>query len=118
MKKVQRGGACSTHGRDEKYTIYLENLKGRDNIRMDLGQIISTTTTTTILQDIGHSRPVPIQNLISEHLVVLLGRGISPTQGLYLHRTTQHRKKQTHPCLDRDSYLRCQFSSGGRQYVP
>jgi len=25
------------------------------------------------------------------HLVGLLGRGISPTQGLYLHRTTQHR---------------------------
>jgi hypothetical protein len=30
------------------------------------------------------------------HLVGLLGRGISPTQGLYLHRTTQHRKTQTH----------------------
>jgi hypothetical protein len=30
------------------------------------------------------------------HLVGLLGRGISPTQGLYLHRTTQHRKKRTH----------------------
>jgi hypothetical protein len=30
------------------------------------------------------------------HLVGLLGRGISPTQGLYLHRTAQHRKTQTH----------------------
>jgi len=30
------------------------------------------------------------------HLVGLLGRGISPAQGLYLHRTTQHRKTQTH----------------------
>jgi hypothetical protein len=29
-------------------------------------------------------------------LVGLLGRGISPTQGLYLHRTTQHRKTRTH----------------------
>jgi hypothetical protein len=29
------------------------------------------------------------------HLVGLLGWGISPTQGLYLHRTTQHRKTQT-----------------------
>jgi hypothetical protein len=28
--------------------------------------------------------------------VGLLGRGISPTQGLYLHRTTQHRKKNNH----------------------
>jgi hypothetical protein len=32
-------------------------------------------------------------------LVGLLGWGISPTQGLYLHRTTQHRKKAgIHPC--------------------
>jgi hypothetical protein len=30
------------------------------------------------------------------HLVGLLGRGISPTQGLYLHRTTQYRKSRTH----------------------
>jgi hypothetical protein len=30
------------------------------------------------------------------HLVGLLGGGISPAQGLYLHRTTQHRKTQTH----------------------
>jgi hypothetical protein len=29
------------------------------------------------------------------HLVGHLGRGISPVQGLYLHRTTQHRKMQT-----------------------
>jgi hypothetical protein len=29
-------------------------------------------------------------------LVGLLGRGISPTQGLYLHRTAQHRKTRTH----------------------
>jgi hypothetical protein len=28
------------------------------------------------------------------HLVGLLGGGISPAQGLYLHRTTQHRKTQ------------------------
>jgi hypothetical protein len=30
------------------------------------------------------------------HLVGLLGGAISPTQGLYLHRTTQHRETQTH----------------------
>jgi hypothetical protein len=29
------------------------------------------------------------------HLVGVLGGGISPAQGLYLHRTTQHRKMQT-----------------------
>jgi hypothetical protein len=30
------------------------------------------------------------------HLVGLLSGGISPVQGLYLHRTTQHRNTQTH----------------------
>jgi len=43
-----------------------------------------------------------IQNLTSEtyesifgHLVGLLGWGISPSQGHYLHRTAQHRKLLT-----------------------
>jgi hypothetical protein len=55
-----------------------------------------------IIQGIGHSRPVPIHNLISElytsigRLVGPLGWGISPTQGFYLRRTTQHRKRQAH----------------------
>jgi hypothetical protein len=54
-----------------------------------------------ILQGTGHSRPVPIQNLNSElyesilTLVGLLGWGISLTQSLYLHRTTQYRKMRT-----------------------
>jgi len=30
------------------------------------------------------------------HLVGLLGRGISPSQGHFLHRTSQHRKTRTH----------------------
>jgi hypothetical protein len=33
---------------------------------------------------------------IYRQLVGLLGRVIGPTQGLYLHRTTQHREMQTH----------------------
>jgi hypothetical protein len=38
------------------------------------------------------------------HMVGLPGRVISPSQGLYLHRTTQHRKtRDKHPCLERDS---------------
>jgi len=49
-------------------------------------------------------------------LVGLLGRGFSPTQGLYLHRTTQHRKNvDTHPCPEQDSNLRSQCSSGRRR---
>jgi hypothetical protein len=38
------------------------------------------------------------------HMVGLIGRVISPSQGLYLHRTTQHWKtRDKHPCLERDS---------------
>jgi hypothetical protein len=33
---------------------------------------------------------------VVRHLVWLPGRGISPTQGLYLHTTAQHRKTRTH----------------------
>jgi hypothetical protein len=59
-----------------------------------------------------------LMNLFGQ-LVGLLGREISPTQGLYLHRTTQHRKSaDTHPCSEQDSNLRSQCSSGRRQYVP
>jgi hypothetical protein len=47
------------------------------------------------------------------HMVGLLGRVISPSQGLYLHRTTQHRKtRDKHPCLKRDSNPRSQQPIG------
>jgi hypothetical protein len=47
------------------------------------------------------------------HTVGLLGRVISPSQGLYLHRTTQHRKtRDKHPCLERDSSPRSQQPTG------
>jgi len=50
-------------------------------------------------------------------LVGLRGRVIGPTQGLYLHRTTQHRKNaHTHPCSEQDSNLRSRCSSGRKQY--
>jgi hypothetical protein len=46
-------------------------------------------------------------------MVGLLGRVISPSQGLYLHRTTQHRKtRDKHPCLERDSNPRSPQSTG------
>jgi hypothetical protein len=47
------------------------------------------------------------------HMVGLLGRVISPSQGLYLHRTTQQRKtRDKHPCLERDSNPRSQQPTG------
>jgi len=59
-----------------------------------------------------------IQNLTSEtydsifeHLVGHLGRGMCPSQGFYLHRTTQ-KNTDIHPCLERNSKPRSQCSSG------
>jgi hypothetical protein len=47
------------------------------------------------------------------HMVGLLGRVISPSQGLYLHKTTQHRKtRDKHPRLERDSNPRSQQQTG------
>jgi hypothetical protein len=46
-------------------------------------------------------------------MVGLLGRVISPSQGLYLHRKTQHRKTRTNiPCHERDSKPRSQQPTG------
>jgi hypothetical protein len=43
------------------------------------------------------------------HMIGFRGRVIIPSQGLYLHRTTQHRKTRAkHPCLKRDSNPRSQ----------
>jgi hypothetical protein len=48
----------------------------------------------------------------------LLGREISPSQGLYLHRTTQTQNKHTHrhPCIEWDSNPRSQRSSESRLF--
>jgi hypothetical protein len=63
--------------------------------------IIIIIIVIIFLQGLGQ-RPFPVQNLTSElmnlfgHLAGLLGRGISPTQGLYLYSTTQLRKTRTY----------------------
>jgi hypothetical protein len=47
------------------------------------------------------------------HMVGLLGRVINPSQGLYLHRTTQHRKTRTDiHALSGDSNPRSQQPTG------
>jgi hypothetical protein len=58
--------------------------------------------------------------LIYTHSVGLLGRGISLSQGRYLH-TEQHKHRinaHRHPCLEWDSNSRSQFLSGRRWYMP
>jgi hypothetical protein len=46
------------------------------------------------LKDLGRLTYRRFLELV-RHTVGLLGRVISPSQGLYLHRTTQHRKTRT-----------------------
>jgi hypothetical protein len=46
------------------------------------------------LKDLGRLTYRRFLELFS-HMVGLLGRVISPSQGLYLHRTTKHRKTRT-----------------------
>jgi hypothetical protein len=46
------------------------------------------------LKDLGHLTYRRFLELF-RHMVGLLGQEISPSQGLYLHRTTQHRKTRT-----------------------
>jgi hypothetical protein len=47
--------------------------------------------------------------------VGLLGQGIIPTQGRYLHT---EQRKHTHPCIEWDSNPRSQRSSERRQFMP
>jgi hypothetical protein len=58
--------------------------------------------------------------LIYTQLVGLLGRGISPAQGRYLH-TKQHKQRinaDIHPCFAWDSNPRSQRSCERRQFMP
>jgi hypothetical protein len=55
--------------------------------------------------------------LIFRQTIGLLGRGINPTQGRYLHRTTQTQNKRNYPCLEWDANPRPQCSGGRRQSI-
>jgi hypothetical protein len=59
-----------------------------------------------------------LQFLNPRQSVGLLGRGISPTEGHYLHRTTQTQNKRKHPCLEWDSNPRSHRSRGRRHFMP
>jgi len=52
--------------------------------------------------------PVSIQNSettnLLRHLVMFLVWGIGPSQGIYLHRTTQHEKTWTYASMSRAGF--------------
>jgi hypothetical protein len=61
-----------------------------------LGTVNNVTYSVALqsLKDLGRLAYRRFLELF-RHLVGLLGRVISPSQGLYLHRTTQHRNTRT-----------------------
>jgi hypothetical protein len=61
---------------------------------------------------------ISFQFLNLRQSIALLGQGISPPQGCYLHRTTQTQNKCKHPCLEWDSNPRSQCSSRRRHFMP
>jgi hypothetical protein len=66
-------------------------------------------------------RFISLQFLNFKQTVGLLGRGISPTQGRYLHRTSQTQNKRTqyrHTCLEWESNRRSQCSRGRIHFMP
>jgi hypothetical protein len=92
------------------YAFLISLMRATCHIRLILFDIV---IIIIMHRGICHSRPVPVQNF--GYLVGFLGQGISKTQGLYLHRTTQHRKNaDKHPCSERGSKPRSQCSSGRR----
>jgi hypothetical protein len=56
--------------------------------------MITYSFVLQFLNDLGRLTYGTFLNLF-RHLVGLLGRVISPSQGFYLHRTAQHRKTRT-----------------------
>jgi hypothetical protein len=72
---------------------------------------------STVLVDLGRF----FNFLIYSHSIGLLGRGIIPSQGLYLHREQhKHRINDTdiRVCLEWDSNPRSQSSRGRRRFMP
>jgi hypothetical protein len=80
------------------------------------GDYYLSVALTVLLLDTGRYFSI----LIYTQSVGLLGQGISPSQGCYLH-TEQHKHRITahrHPCLEWDSNPRSQRSSDRRQFMP
>jgi hypothetical protein len=67
---------------------------------------VTVKNTFPFLEDIT---VLTLLSFIFRHLARLLGRGIGPSQGLYLHKTQKYEDK--HLCLERDSNPRSQYSS-------
>jgi hypothetical protein len=73
----------------------------------------------TLKHSASVKRFVSLQFLDLKEMVGLLWRGISLSQGLYMHRATQTRiNADRHSCHEWDSNARLQCSSGWKQFMP
>jgi hypothetical protein len=95
-----------------KYSVpFVQNESSQFQARLSIILTIATECSSLVLS-LAFVRiffsPVSLQSLkdlgrltyrqfleLFRHMVGLLGRVMSPSQGLYLHRTTQHRKTRT-----------------------
>jgi hypothetical protein len=134
--KRQNCGGCGRSSHDMHYvSVYLERLRKPRNTKrrrasgpsIDVGisQIRSRSTTVHIHSSValqpffGLCPHFQFRNLHTQS-VGIIGRGISPSQGLYLH-IGQHKHRintYNHPGLEWDSNPRPQRSSGRRQFMP
>jgi hypothetical protein len=95
--------------RQYKYGDLALQVGGVSNLRLSI-------YGSTALVDFGRFFSV----LIHTQTAGLLGRGIRPSQGRYLH-TEQHKHRinaYSQPCLEWDSNPRFQCSSGRRKFMP
>jgi hypothetical protein len=74
---------------------------------------VSIYLSTVLLLDLGH-----LFSFLILYRVGLLGQGISPSEGRYLHTGHDRINAHTHPCLEWDSNPRSQRSSERRQFMP
>jgi hypothetical protein len=98
--------------------VLLNNLR---HSHMDFSLISRSCTGLVYLRFYGPllGRGCFFSFLIVTQSVGLLGRGISPSQGSYLH-TGQHKHRinaNRHPCLEWDSNPRSQCLSGRRRFM-
>jgi hypothetical protein len=91
--------------------LEMEKKRQRDGFSTKKSKfIIFSPVALQSLKDLGRLTYRRFLELF-RHMVGLLGRVISPSQNLYLHRTTE-KDADKHACLERDSNPRSQQPTG------
>jgi hypothetical protein len=62
---------------------------------LQFSTLLSFRLALQFLENLDRFMQLRFRNRVLRQMVGLFGRGVSPSQGLYLHRITQHRKMRT-----------------------